>query len=397
MAKKILIAAVVFIIFALCAIFIYRYQILQYSAESFIKKVLPNYVKIDKIEFVGQEHKVIIKGFEILNPPGFSSDCLLKIDEINAGYKLKGKSIMDGLEITEPSLKKPVLYIERMRNGVLNLSEMQKVLEKNGPARTGEGQGSKITSHSSLALPGNRKISDIIKLPEIFALKDGQVIFTDNLNFSRPYVITFDDVNSTISLKLNEFYSAVLNVSSNGGGRLNHDRSEAIKWSVTLNPATPRLTMSSRFDVTGLSILTFEPYYDKYSPLIFKSGRFSGTLIFDFDNGNIGSSDEIHLLNFRFDVKPGSENAVFWDTTVPDLVRYFTTSQGEIIFDFKIKGDMSSPRFYLGPISKQALTSMAIDKISNAIEQANSPGGSKSDIGKAKEYIDLFKGMINKK
>ena len=100
----------------------------------------------------------------------------------------------------------------------------------------------------------------------------------------------------------------------------------------------------------------------------------------------------------KFSVKEGYENAQILETTVPDLVKYFTSPYGEIIFDFKIKGDMSDPKFYLGPKSKEAILSMAVDKISAAIQNsAGSSGGvPKNDIGKAKEYIDMFKGLIKK-
>ena len=151
-------------------------------------------------------------------------------------------------------------------------------------------------------------------------------------------------------------------------------------------------------------MISFEPYYDKYSPFIFKRGRFSGTLIFDFDNGNIGSTNEVRLSNLIFSIKEGYENAEFWETTVPSLAKYFTTPSGDVLFDFKIKGEMANPKFYLGPISKQALASMAIEKISDIIEEApRSPGqqggppAKKSDLDKAKEIIDLFKGLTKKK
>ena len=214
-------------------------------------------------------------------------------------------------------------------------------------------------------------------------------------------MLTFENVDAKLGLVLNSSYTALLNLTSTGQGNVNGDRDEVVKWTISFNPTTPGLTMSNRFEVYNVDIVPFEPYYDRHSPFVFKTGRFSGLLIFDFDNGSIGSSNEIHLSNYRFYIKQGYENASFWDTTVSDLVKYFTSPYGEIVFDFKIKGDMANPRFYLGPISKQAITNMAIDKISSAIQQASgqsqTPGAPKTDIEKAKDYIDMFKGLINKK
>lgn len=401
MLKKIFIFILVIIIIAVAAIFIYRYQILQYSAEAIIRKILPDYVKIDKIDFRPQDNKLLLDGFKISNPPGFSNDYLLDIEEVVCAYRMKGKGIVDGIEILEPVFKAATLNIERLGDGQLNLMKMQAVIEA-GAAKEPKNAASQGINKSRAynGMVGNRKISGIIKLPATFLLQNSKIIFLDRFNQPSPHKITFENVNSTMTLRLDDIYTNVLSLASTGQGDFNGKADEIIRWDIVFNPTTSRLTMSNRFEVSGVDLLPFEPYYEKYSPLVFTSGRFSGTLVFDFDNGSIGSTNEIHLSGLKFGVKSGNENAQFWDTTVPDLVKYFSTPYGEIIFDFKIKGDMSAPKFYLGPISKQALTSMAIDKISSALEKAqggSAPGGApKNDIDKAKEYIDLFKGMIKK-
>jgi hypothetical protein len=99
-------------------------------------------------------------------------------------------------------------------------------------------------------------------------------------------------------------------------------------------------------------------------------------------------------------VKPGAENAQFWGTTVSALAKYFTVASGDIVFDFKIKGDMASPSFYLGPVSKRALTAMAIDKISDVLAAAakaqasgqESAGGNKQaeDIEAIADALKMF-------
>lgn len=398
MIKKTLIAITLLLVASAAAIFIYRYRIIQYSAETIIRKALPEYVKIDKIYLDFNESKIIFGGFKILNPPHFSYKNLMEIEEISCKYKMRTKSFMDGIEIFEPVFKKPVLTIERLGNGKLNLIEMQSVIGKS--PGSGEGkQEAKTVEAGSRDMLGSKKISDIIKLPEEFLLKDGKIIFIDRLGAASPNMITFENINAGLSLKLNDSYTGVVALDTSGQGDLNGNADEVVKWTIAYNPTTPQLTMSNRFEVSNLDIVPFRPYYDRYSPLIFVKGRFSGTLVFDFDNGSIGSTNEIHLSDFKFYIKQGYENAQFWETTVPDLVKYFSSSFGEIVFDFKVKGDMANPKFYLGPISKQALASMAIDKISSAIQKASSSqqGEGTSDIDKAKEYIDLFKGLINKK
>ena len=392
--SRIIIAVIIIALLAIAvSVFIYRYQILQYTAETLIRKYLPDYIRIDKIIFDARENDLLLGGFKVLNPPGFSKEYLLEIEKIEFHYKMRGKSIIDGIELTSPVLTGALLNIERLGNSKVNLVEVQTLIEKvKEPGEQKGLQGSPAQAAQSKRLAGE------VKLPETFIIKSGKIIFADRMINANPNLITFEDINTEIVLKMNEYYTKMLAISSTGAGYLNGNKGQAVKWNIGLNPTTPRLTMSSRFEVSNMPIVPFEPYYDKYSPLVFKAGRFSGLLIFDFDNGNIGSSDEIRLSGIKFFIKQGYENAQFLETTVPDLVKYFTSPYGEIIFDFKIKGDMSDPKFFLGPKSKEALISMAVDKISAAIEKNAGSGGAASgnSISKAQQYMDLFKGLIKK-
>ena len=395
MIKRFLISALMILAIVAAAVFIYRYQILQYSAETFIRKSLPDYISIEKINFDFAQGKVALGNFRILNAPGFSLKYAVEIDELSCRYKLKGKLFLDGIELFEPAIIRPVINIERQRDGKLNLVEMGKSIEEapgktaQEPAPGKEKQPSRQGSQTS--------ISDAFKLPDTFDIKDGSIVFTDRLPYSTPHVITFDKVNAKLTLKLDSSYSSVLDMGSTGQGNLNNDPAQKIRWSISLKPMTPKLTMSNRFEVSDIDLLVLEPYYDKYSPFTFQSGYLSGTLIFDFDNGNIGSTNEIHLNKVTFLVKKDYENAEFWGTTVQDLAKYFT-SFGEIVFDFKIKGDMNDPKFYLGPISKQALTVMVIDKVSAIIQEAASgPNGPTPETDKTQAYIDLIKSFMKKK
>lgn len=405
MLKKALILLLIILAVTVTVVFLSRYRIFQYSAESIIRSSLPDYVKIDAINFDLRGSKVVLDGFKIVNPPNFSHRYLIEIDKIVCEYRMRGKGILDGIEILAPQFSRPLLTIERLNNGNLNLTGMQKILETGTPkkewgrgAATGPVQPGKEGFYTRFI--GKRKVSDLVKLPQDFQLKDGKIIFLDRFKVARPHTITFENVDAQLSLKLNDSYTRVLNVSSKGTGNLSGRADETVRWTIGFNPATARLTMSNRFEVSGLDILTFEPYYDAYSPFIFKGGKFSGTMVFDFDNGNIGSTNEIRLSDFLFYIKGGYESAQLWQTTVPELARYLTTSTGEIVFDFKIKGDMANPRFYLGPITKHAIASMAIEKISDAIQKTSgqpSSGGPSSDVEKVKGYIDLFQDLIKKK
>ena len=418
--KSLLIAAALFIVAASAALFFYRLSILEYTAETVIRNVLPDYVSVDRISFDLKVSRVSVKGFHVANPPGFSSDSLLEIGEMTCRYGMRGKSILDGIEIVDPVFKKPVLYIERRSDGALNLNEMPVLLSKGQGGGHSEVKPATVKAvreeakakgiaagraYGTATMVGNKKVSDIIKLPEIYGIKNGKVVFSDNAVYGGPREIVFDGIDGQVSLKLNDAYTQVLRAASAGEGFLNNRKSETVRWVIEFNPTAPKLTMSNRFEVSGVDIKPFEPYYDRYSPLVFKSGRFSGTLIFDFDNGNIGSTNEVHLSDLAFSIKPGQEDREFWGTTVPDLARYFTTASGDVVFDFKIKGDMTNPHFYLGPISKRALTSMVVDKVSEALAAAakasqSSEGqgsGEKDGTSEAKAIANAIKLIMQKK
>ena len=407
--KAIFIPAVSLVLVAMAAIFIYRYQILQYSAEKIVRKLLPDYITVEKMSFNLRDSRIAFNSFRIMNPPGFSGKYLIEIGEVECRFALKSKNMLEGFEILSPVFKKPLLSIERLADGRTNIQEMTGFLEKKGleakaktEAQTG---GGKPSSKSDTA--GGINLSGVVKLPEEFIIKDGKVIFLDGMVSPGRYTITLDSVNATLGLKLDSAYTRALNVSTVGSGVVNGRSEETIKWDTKIDPTTSELTMSNRFNVSRVDITAFVPYFDKYSPLAIRNGYFSGLLIFDFDNGSIGSTNEVLLSKISFEVKRGYENAQFLETTVPDLVKYFTSSSGDIMFDFKIKGRMSDPQFYLGPISKQAVASMAIDKIAQALsqaarEQAGPPSaaavaGKKSDMEKASEYIDMFKGLLKEK
>jgi len=378
------------------AIIMYRYQILRYSIETVIRKNLPPYVTVKKMVFDLKNSKAVFEGFGIKSPEGFSQEYLLQIKDIKCRYRMRSRNILQGIEILEPVFRDGALEIERLADGRVNLSEMQKTMEKVS-SETAKNQPPAATEEKAGKAGPIIKLSDIVKLPREFVLKNGKISFLDRQARPGPHLITFENINANFTLVLDEDYSKVTSFASTGNGNLNGNTSEVVKWVVSLDPTTPKLTMSNRFDVSGADIVSFEPYYDKYSPLVFKQGRFSGTLIFDFDNGSIGSTNEVHLSNLVFYVKEGYENAAFWGTTVSELVKYFRSPYGDIVFDFKIKGDMAAPQFYLGPISKRALASMVIDKVSTAIQQASEKGsGDSAQGGKVKEYIDIFNALTNR-
>jgi hypothetical protein len=406
MIKKILIVLVILAIASAAAVYIYRQAIIQYYGEKFIRDNLPGYIQIDKIKFDLGNNVFSLGGLKVVNPPAFLAKYLIFIEEVRCVYRIKGGIIPEGLNITAISFKRPEISVERSQNGRMNFVEMDSFTKsfpvKSLPTGLSEeaGKARPAPSPASQGAVGARKLSDIVTLPPSFSIERGRIFFIDGVPYQKPYEITIDSVNGNVSMAFNDNYTAILGVSFTLEGILNKAADQKLKWTASLDPRAPRLTMSNRFEVSNLNILTLEPYYYPYSPIVFNKGNFSGNLVFDFDKGNIGSTNGIQLSGISFYVKEGSENGQFFETSVPDLIRYFTTSSGDVVFDFKIKGDMSNLRFYLGPISKRALTSMALDKISSyALNQITKPADAATGgtVSKAQDYINMVKELIKKK
>src|SRR3989338_7473763 len=245
MIKKIIITIVIIVAIAAGAVFFYRYQIFQYSAETIIRKALPDYVKIDKINFDLKNNQVILTSFKILNPVGYSARYLLEVGDIRCKYKMRGANILDGIEILSPELTRLTLNIERLRDGRLNLTDMQKYLEspqrkavQTKPAQTtSQAAGQAAPSR----IVGDKTLLDTLKLPERFSLKDGKVIFIDRLPSAKPHMLTFENVDANLGLVLSSSYTALLNLTSTWQGNVNGNRDEVVKWTISFNPTTPAL------------------------------------------------------------------------------------------------------------------------------------------------------------
>ncbi|MGB3112628.1 MAG: DUF748 domain-containing protein [Candidatus Omnitrophota bacterium] len=391
--KKLGIILLVFLVIFAGIIYYFRFEIFQHSAEAIVRKNLPPYVTVQNILFNLKEDLLEVKGLGIKNPKGYRAKDLATVGSITCRYKMKGKNILDGIKVTEIVTRGFVINIERLPDGRLNINEMDKVME------TGKKAGD-----SKVKAPGKeggksafgKDISDIIELTKTIDIRDGRVVFTDEAVTSPPYTLTFDNINGQLDLTLAGDYRSVNYVSSRGGGVLNGDPSQRINWVVSLDPKKERLTMSNRYEVSDLNVLLFRPYYDRYSPIDIKKCRVSGTLVFDFNSGNIGSMNTLRLSDLRFEVKRDASGVGFWEASIPEIIEYLRTSSGEIVFDFKIKGDMNNPRFYPGPHLKQAIQMKVVDTIADALAPKEEGQGGVAGKSDAEQVVDVFRELLKR-
>ncbi|MGB2651205.1 MAG: hypothetical protein WBD00_03260 [Candidatus Omnitrophota bacterium] len=393
MLKKIVIAILLITIIAAAGIYYFWSDIFKYSADTIIRNSLPSYVKVDGIVFDLKEGKMTIDGLAVKNAPGYTSKHLAEIAHITCRYKMKGDNILDGIEVTSITADKPVINIERRSDGRINVNEMEQLMA------TGTSSSSGGATKKFGKAPV--KISDLVKLTDTIDIREGAIIFKDAYVSRPPYETIFNGVNCKLVLDLNADYTKVLLVKSNGSGVLGGDSSQRIGWVVSLDPTAAALTMSNRFDINGVEVTQFKPYYDSYSPIEILRGWCSGTLVFDFDHGNIGSMNTLVIKGLQFAMKSGGTGASSWQADlIPEMIRYLQSNPGEVTFDFKIKGPMDNPRFYPGPRVKQAIQTMTVDKVSEVIQNLTQEEGAGGGAGgggtDAEKVMNVIKGLMNK-
>lgn len=395
--KKFFIILLVFAVLGGGILWYYRYDIFQYSAETIIMQKLPKYVHVDRIIFDLQNKSLQVRGFGIKNPRGYEDKYLATIETITAKYKMKGANILDGIVVTSIEGVRPIINIERQSNGKLNVEEMGSVME----ASDQKSEIKETVSKSKVAkIIGGRKdiagktISDLVELPDTINVTSGRIIFLDKVISPRGYRLSFDDFNGDIKLQLNENYTQVIQASTNGRGFVNGDKSQSIDWVVATYPQSEQLHMSNRFEINNVDAIAFKPYFAKYSPVDITKAWISGTLVFNFSDGDIGSSNVLRISGLEFVEPRSSEGSGLWDVSVSDIIEYLRNSTGEVVFDFKIKGSMESPRFMLGPHVKQAVQSMAIDAVSKLLSPQGAAQKGTQAVGAAKSETEQVVNVI---
>ncbi|MFH1836490.1 MAG: DUF748 domain-containing protein [Candidatus Omnitrophota bacterium] len=395
--KKILIGLVVLVLAA--GIFVYAnlQNILQVSTKTILKRSLPSYITVEDVVFDIENGILNLKGLKIKNPKGYQNEFLVDRGNISCRYEMRGKTIFNGIEISEILADGINAKIDRRSDGRLNIRDMEKVTKgKNkSPAeeKTGRTSPEKEKSGSKIKL----NMADLVSLPDVIKIRNGSIEFSDTKVMRSPYFLTLDEIYSDVKLDLSGDQTKVLGVGTEGQGILNGNRDQKIDWKVFLDIGQKDLTMSGRYEVRDLDLDLFRPYYDKYVPIVVSEGTFSGTLVFDLDHGNIGSTNTLILKGLKFREKGTNDGSGAWkDNVLPEILKYLDTAPNEVVFDFKIKGTMENPEFYPGPRLKEAIQGMVVNKITDALRGLRGDGdaqavGEKSDVDRV---VDIMRGFL---
>jgi len=399
MAKKIFFAILILCVIIVIAGYLFGNMILQRSIELALKQALPRWVQFDSFSVDILRGVFVASGITVSNVDGFSRERLLEIPGLRCGFVIRNalRRTMT-IEFSDLVFLRPKLTIERNRRGEFNLPGLQERIKSAMRARALPPAGNQPVPG---ALPGvqAKKLFDHIRPPRTCSLEDAEIDFIDNSFPDAERTFTLEHITSQLTVRFKDDYSGIAQISNQGSGQSGGRPDETIEWDMSLDPSTQGLTMSNRILPRNIDLAPFFPYIEKYIPLSLRSGRCSGAIVFDFDNGQIGSTNELELSNLAFSIKPGFDEYNFGGVSVSDIARYLVAGREKVIFDFKIKGRPDNLRFFVGPVIKQALTAMVINKVADALlstSQQATQKGPQSTKETVIQIIDIIKKMQNK-
>ncbi|MFH1394604.1 MAG: DUF748 domain-containing protein [Candidatus Omnitrophota bacterium] len=392
--KKILIILTCIVLIAVGVVYYFRHDIVHYSLESIIKNNLPPYVAIDSIEIDFKNGIFTINGLRIKNPHGYAKKLLVELKTVKCRYRQRTGNLLDGVEIMEIAAERPIINIERAPKGVVNVTQMNTVIDPPKPVKIVQSVPRLKEKILGLLPRFKGNISDVVKLPKNINISKGEIVFLDRINPDLFTKITCENINAVLRVDLTKDYSNVLFLASQGSGLVNGDLTQEISWDISLDPTGERIKMSNTYEIRNIDMTLFESYYEKFSPIVIDRARCSGTSVMNFDGEDIGSTNTLKIAGLKFHEKSAASAFNYWQVTIPDLIKYLQGSSGEIIFDFKIKGNINNPKFYPGPYLKKAMQALVVNKVSDAISSFTDENmGDNSDVGKV---INTIKGLLNK-
>ena len=400
--KKFFLALLILIVSVAAAVWVFRYDILRFSANMALEKVIPGNVAVKKIVVDHSARKIEVHGLTMANPRGFSESIFAEMGVFTVKYRMRGKTILTGIEIAGFECLDLVVRIERLSNGRINSEEVDIVAPGGNSERLPEiefrNSGGHAESGTGTAVA--KSVSEAVDLSGRIPgeVINGKVFFTDNMVVKGPFFGSLEDINSDVGFVLSDDYE-ITYFDAEGQGFVNGDVSQRVKWNISSDLALEMVSMSNRIEPENVDIMIFKPYYDQFSPVNIKKGRVSGTVIFDLNGRNIGSDNTLRFKDLEFTERETTYASEFWDTSITDVVKYLELSSGETVFDFKIKGSIDNPRFYPGPNVSRAIRNMAVDKIGEMIKRSTEPDETadgtkgKSDVDRA---LEIFQELMKK-
>ena len=188
-------------------------------------------------------------------------------------------------------------------------------------------------------------------------------------------------------------------ISFQGKCNIEGDPTATIKGNIDIFPDSEPLSYVWDFNAYNIPLATLKPYLDRYTPFIVKQGSFNMASDMRAVSGTINGDYTMELTDLLFSVNPNKSNIPFLETSVKKMTLYLTNQKGDVIIDFKQKGQMGGKvSWELGPIAKRAIGMMVIDTVIDVIGAIEKGGQTEpmqalpNDV--PPEVIEIFKGIF---
>ncbi|MBN1872481.1 MAG: DUF748 domain-containing protein [Candidatus Omnitrophica bacterium] len=390
MLKKILFVFAVVLVVTVTSIYIFRANIKRYAINTILKSFpLPN-VALADVNFDESSGRLNLEDLKVKNPRGFINQYMMEADSINMNINIVTKPDLL-LNISQIDITNPVFYIERARNGTWNFEEFSK---RNKTAKIEKKRGLDFISEAFAQ--DNGKKSHIL-FPSTININNGALRISDSfVSSDKTHSVDLYPLAGTFLLDYSPASHKYEKISFQGKCNINGDPASTIKGNIDIFPESSPLSYVWDFNAYNIPLSTLKPYLDRYTPFIVKQGSFNMASDVRSVNGAINGDYTMELADLLFDVNPNKSNIPFLETSVKKMTLYLTNQKGNVIIDFKQKGQVGGKiNWELGPIAKRAIGLMVIDTVIDVIGAIEK--GSKSDPLQAlpndvpPEVIDIFR------
>lgn len=394
MLKKILIVLLIILAFLFASVYIFRANIKRYAINTILKSFpLPN-VALANVSFDETTGRLNLEDIKVKNPKGFRSENIMEADSINMDISFVTKPELS-LNINEIDITNPIFYVERSQDGKWNFQEYPKkemsalLKEENSPGFIKEAFATESEGKSQ------------VMLPRTININNGTIHFLDNfVATGKTHGVDFFPAKGTVSLQYFPEAQKYEKITFSGSSNIAGNPSSILKGNFEIYPAEKTPSYAWECNAYNVPLSTIKPYLDRYTPFIVMQGSFNMASTVKSVGGASDGDYTMELMDLVFAVNPEKSNIPFLETSVKKLTLYLTNQSGNVVIDFKQKGEPGGKiRWELGPITKRAIGLMAIDtviEVIDAIEKSREGGAIKEMLPKdiPPEVIEIFRGIF---
>ena len=389
MLKKVFIILIIMVAFLLATIYIFRANIKRYAINTILKSFpLPNVAMAD-VNFDETTGRLKLEEIKVKNPMGFTSKYIMEADAVNMGINFTTKPELS-LNINEINITNPAFYLERSPVGKWNFQEYPK---KDTTALLEKEKSFDFIKEAFAAEP--KKASEVL-LPRNININNGAVHFLDNfVAAGKMHRVDFFPVTGSILLNYIPEKHIYEKISFSGSCNIDGNAGRTIKGDFEVYPMEKIPSYMWKVNAYNVPLSTIKPYLDRYTPFIVQQGSFNMSSNVKSLNGKIDGDYTMELMDLAFAINPAKSNIPFMETSVNKLTLYLTNQKGNIVIDFKQKGEAGKEATWsLGPIAKRAIGLMVVDTVIEVINTIEGSGKGEIPNDIPPEVIEIFRGIF---